>query len=209
MTQKKLVRYNNPVAAFTLVELLTVMAIIAILCALVLAAGSGIMKKAMRVRATNEIGGMSAALEGYKTDNGIYPVGNTTATSGSILTGPPAPGAYPLDPVKANAAAYQNSSEALYQALTGQAYFTATPVAGVKSYISLKQNQIGIPAGPMSYIMDPWGNAYGYSTGDNKTPQVLYPNNGTGQFDLWSTGGTAGVTTSNPTPINSWITNWQ
>ena len=164
---------KNRLASFSLIEMLTVMAIIAILAALVLYAGSGVWTKAARSRAASEIQAMSTALEGYKTDNGIYPVGNTTAASGSILTGPPSPGTYPSDPAVANSANYQNSSEALYQALSGQAYYTAAPVAGAKSYMPFKINQIGNSTGPLSYIKDPWNNSYGYSTGDNLTPQVL------------------------------------
>ncbi len=191
---------ENRLAAFTLVELLTVIAIIAILAGLLLAAGSGIMKKAARSRASAEIQAMSTALEAYKTDNGIYPVGNTTASSGSSLTGPPT-GSYPGDPVVANIAAYQTASEALYQALSGQTYYSAAPTAGVKSYMSFKLSQIGSPTGPLSYIKDPWTNPYGYSTGN--TTQTLYPYNGSGFFDLWSTGGT----TAGNTAI--WLTNWQ
>lgn len=109
MTASSMVPRENRLAAFTLVELLTVIAIIAILAGLLLAAGSGIMKKAARSRASAEIQAMSTALEAYKTDNGIYPVGNTTASSGSSLTGPPT-GSYPGDPVVANIAAYQTAS---------------------------------------------------------------------------------------------------
>jgi type II secretory pathway pseudopilin PulG len=176
-----------------------VMTIILILAALILGAGSGAMKKAARSRASGEIQAMSTALEGYKIDNGIYPVA-------SFLTGPPAPGAYPFDPVVANVTAYQNSSQALYLALSGQASYNTAPTAGVKSYMSFKINQIGNPTAANSYIKDPWNNSYGYSTGDNLTPQVQYPNNGTGFFDLWSTGGR---TTAAATDVAAWISNWQ
>src|ERR1035441_3835967 len=114
MTASSVAPRKRRLASFTLVELLMVMTIILILAALILGAGSGAMKKAARSRASGEIQAMSTALEGYKIDNGIYPVA-------SFLTGPPAPGAYPFDPVVANVTAYQNSSQALYLALSGQA----------------------------------------------------------------------------------------
>ena len=192
---------------FTLIELLTVIAIIAILAALVLAAGSGVMQKAARARAAGEIQGMSTALESYKTDNGIYPVGNSAGNTSSILVGPPA-GTYPLDPTQNN---YQVASEALYLALSGRANYNDTPLAGVKSYMDFKGNQIGNPTGP-SWIKDPWNNSYGYSTGSpsaTPTPSDPAPYNGAGFFDLWSTAGTTKATASNPTPTNSWISNWQ
>lgn len=197
-------------AAFTLIELLTVMAIISILATFMIFAATGAWTKAKRSRAAGEIQGMSAALESYKTDNGIYPVGNTTAGTASALTGPPG-GAYPLDPSLVGGA-YQISSEALYQALSGQAYYTATPAAGIKSYFPFKINQIGNPNGPLSYIQDPWNYSYGYSTGSPSSPPAAAdpaPYNGKGLFDLWSTGGTTKTTTSNPTPINTWVSNWQ
>jgi general secretion pathway protein G len=60
-------------SSFTLIELLVVMVIIAILAALTLAAYTGVFKTAARARARSEITAISAALESYKTDNGVYP----------------------------------------------------------------------------------------------------------------------------------------
>jgi prepilin-type N-terminal cleavage/methylation domain-containing protein len=210
MTASSMRLRKNRLASFTLIELLTVMTIISILAALVIFAASGAWSRAKRSRAAGEIQGMSTALESYKTDNGIYPVGNTTAGTASALTGPPG-GTYPLDPSLVGGK-YQISSEALYQALSGQAYYTATPVAGVKSYMPFKINQIGNPAGPLSYVKDPWNYSYGYSTGSPSSPPTvndLAPYNSAGFFDLWSTGGTTGPTTANPNAINAWISNWQ
>ena len=184
-------RANKQGIAFTMVEMLTVMAIIAILAALTLAAGSGMLKKAGRNRASTEIQGMSTGLESYKADNGAYPIENTA------FQGEP----YPLDPTPSGGA-YQTSSEALFQALSGITnYATDTLVSGTKSYVSFKSSQIGNPTGP-SYVIDPWGNSYGYSTAN---PSY----NGTNSFDLWSTGGTTKDTTANPNATNTWISNWQ
>ena len=194
---------KNRLASFTLVELLFVMAIIAILAALTLAAGSGVMKKAARSRASSEIQAMNTALESYKTDNGIYPQVSTLFTN-----------TYANNDGSGTTTNYQYSSQVLYQALSGQTNFNDTPVAGAKAYMSFKVSQVGnynapansgVSAGS-SYIRDPWGYSYGYSTGTlSGAATPSYPYNGSGFFDLWSTGGllVANVNT------NAWISNWQ
>jgi len=192
--------------AFTLIELLTVIAVIAILASLILAAGSGVVIKAKRSRASAEVQALSGALEAYKTDNGVYP-----AATG--MYGPPTT-TYPPDPVTANVTLYQASSEVLYAALTGTSTINATPVAGTKSYISLKSSQIAtITSGTttVSYFQDPWKNPYGYSTTGTSittgsTTTTYAPNNGSSAFDLWSTGGTTGAKS---TDAADWLSNWQ
>ncbi len=184
----------RPSNSFTLVELLVVMAIIAILAALILGAGNGVMIKGMRSRSQSEIAAISTALESYKTDNGIYPQSdgvlktNTyTGADGSLLGDE-----------------YQMNSFALYTNLSGQPSFITAPTAGIKAYMSFKVNQVGNTNGN-TYIADPWRHAYGYSTGTtNGSPSPSYPYNGNGFFDLWST---AGSTASTPN-TNTWISNW-
>lgn len=181
-------------ASFTLVELLVVMAIIAILVALTLAAASGVMTKAARSRAASEVQAMSTALEGYKTDNGIYP-----QSDGVLLTN-----VYTAS--DGTSTAYQTNSTLLYVALSGQTNYSTPPASGTKSYMNFKANQLANLTGPYSYIKDPWNYSYGYSTGDNKTPEINYPYNGTGFFDLWSTGGLTGTKNTNTA---AWLSNWQ
>src|SRR5436190_6034389 len=65
-------------AAFTILELLVVIAIIIILAGLILSTVGYVQKKGARSRAEAEIAAMSAALESYKADNGIYPRQSTT-----------------------------------------------------------------------------------------------------------------------------------
>src|SRR5207237_6614116 len=60
-------------AAFTIIELLVVIAIIIILASLILSTVGYVQKKGVRSRAEAEIAAISAALESYKADNGIYP----------------------------------------------------------------------------------------------------------------------------------------
>ena len=70
--------------AFTLVELLIVIAIIAILASLVLAAAGGVQKKGARSRAEGEIAAIVAAMESFKADNGDYPTNNLTNSSACL-----------------------------------------------------------------------------------------------------------------------------
>src|SRR6267154_5048831 len=62
--------------AVTIIELLVVIIIILILAGLILSISSYVQNKGARARAETEIAAMSAALESYKADNGIYPRDN-------------------------------------------------------------------------------------------------------------------------------------
>ena len=153
-----LCRWAKDRASFTLIELLTVMAIIAILAALVLGAASGVMKQALRKRASTEIQAMCTALESYKTDNATYPQSDGALVSSSYVT---------YDGTTVN---YQTNSTLLFVALWGTNYYSATPAKGMTVYLpSVKVTQVGNPAGPYSYFQDPWGYSYGYSTATNST----------------------------------------
>src|SRR6266513_1383980 len=115
---------------FTIIELLVVISIIIILAGLILSTVGYVQKKGARSRAEAEIAAISAALENYKADNGIYP--RQTATT---------------DAVDARAAIdfakYQTASHYLYGQLTGDADFDGVPDPGSKSYMQFKPNQLG------------------------------------------------------------------
>lgn len=203
MTALIMVPRKNRRAAFTLVELLTVVAIIAVLAALTLSAGSAVMNKAARNRAASEIQAMSGGLEAYKTDNGIYPAASNLVTT-----------TYTGNDGSLTAGLYQLSSRILYKALaskiayTDVALSTVSPATGT-AYTSFKLTQIGSPTAN-SYMKDPWNYSYGYSTGDANTPQNTPPYNGTGFFDLWSTGGLLKAKViANPALVSAWVSNWQ
>jgi type II secretory pathway pseudopilin PulG len=171
---------------FTIVELLIVMAIIIVLSGVILATAGYVQKKGKRSRAEAEIAAISAALENYKADNGIYP--SDIVTNG-------------FDVANANISDYQQPSLKLYEYLSGDTDHNRT--AEAKTYFPFKPNQLSPvdQAADVTSIRDPFGNPYGYSTMKASTPTSTTGHNPT--FDLWSVAdGIAGP------DENKWIKNW-
>lgn len=160
------------------------MAIILVLAGLILATSGYVQKKGARSRAEAEIAAMSAALESYKADNGIYPRDARTDA---------------LDPRAPIASAYQSASLYLYNQLAGATNGSRSPTG--KSYFAFKPNQLN----PLDQtqdvisIRDPFGNSYGYSTSNQANSAHGY--NPT--FDLWSTANAEPATDQ-----SQWIKNW-
>jgi type II secretory pathway pseudopilin PulG len=186
----------------TIIELLVVIIIIFILAGLILSISSYVQNKGTRARAETEIAAMSAALESYKADNGIYPRDNTSNQYTDNVNAKA-----DLDPTQTK---YTNASLYLFFQLSGLDA-NQQPVANMKSYLSFKSQMLGHPTGSsttVAYIRDPFGNSYGYSTAYQKDPATGY--NPT--YDLWSTAGTGTSATPTPspapTPQNQWIKNW-
>ena len=168
-------------AAFTLIELLTVMVIIAILAGMIVAASKYATTKGATARAQAEIAALETALEQFKNDNGTYPLSTTTRDSGSGN----APGQTAI-----------NNCVLLYSALAG----------GTKVYITFKADQLAkdsISGKP--YIIDPFGAPYNYYYHPPYPPSAP-PQNQTA-FDLWSCG--PGGTNEPPNSIVSNLTNWK
>lgn len=180
--------------AFTLIELVVVIAVIVILVGLVLSTVGYVQKKAARSRAETEIAAMSAACESYKADNGVYPNNADTNNLDPKTSGNP------------GTTAYTQASLYLYKQLSGDSSGNRTPTA--KIYMEFKPKML-LPSGgvgTVTAICDPFGNSYGYSTA-NQTNQTRGYNP---TFDLWST---SGLTTNPPsTPPDTitpqWIKNW-
>lgn len=173
------------VTAFTLIELLIVIAIIAVLAGFIVATAGYVQKKGKRSRAEAEIAAMSAALENYRADNGAYP-------SDALTNG--------FDVAAASIASYAGPSLKLYDYLSGDTDHDRIPEA--KSYFPFKPNQLSPieQTQPVTSIHDPFGNPYGYSTRKASNPSL---NGHNPTFDLWSVAdGTPG------TDETKWIKNW-
>lgn len=209
-----------PRHAFTLIEMITVMAVIAILAGLVLSVAGLVQKKGARSKADAEVRAMAGALESFKTDNGGYPQAAPSDT---------------LDPrtdLTPTTTTYYTAGLVLYRALSGDynadgrinatdgTFDTAgnslspppNPALGApKSYFEFKQSMLGGPkingalSAGVQYLQDPFGYSYGYSTAglavDLNYRQLLATDPNASRptvkgyntsFDLWSTAGSTG-----------------
>jgi type II secretory pathway pseudopilin PulG len=182
-------------SAFTVLELLIVIAMVIALAGLVLATMGYVQKKGARARAEEEIAALSAALETYKADNGIYPSNPSSDALNARNDGMPGPG-------------YEGATKFLYKALSGDSDgdpTTSDPDQDTKNYFAFNPNMLSPnPPGANTYIRDPFGNSYGYST-----IQAANPNDPVGYkptFDLWSTGGV--ISGRSPPDQSQWIKNW-
>jgi general secretion pathway protein G len=183
--------------AFTVLELLVVISIIIVLAGLILGTMGYVQKKGARSRAEAEIAAMSAALESYKADNGIYPRSSDTdaldpTTDTNASTAPPNN--------------YTKASLYLYEQLSGDSNADLKPPAGTKSYFSFKPQMLSgtkDTSGNLTSVTslrDPFGNSYGYSTMKASDPAK---NGYNPTFDLWST-----ANANPPADQNQWIKNW-
>jgi prepilin-type N-terminal cleavage/methylation domain-containing protein len=190
---------------FTLVELLTVMAIIVLLAGLTIQTVGYVQKKAARSRAEAEIAAFGAALESYKADNGIYPSGNATNTLNARTNNSPAN--------------YKTASRVLYQELSGDRDLDVNrrKDTDATQYLEFKPNMLEPTSGSgtVTAILDPFGISYGYSTTyanaaltSNSTTAPTVGYNPT--YDLWSTGGYSSKPSGDTDDQfrKRWITNW-
>jgi len=200
--------------AFTIIELFVVIAIIIVLAGLILSTVGYVQKKGTRARAETEIAAMSAAIESYKADNGIYPRGQSTSApaSGTPVYTVATTGTDDLDArvnVDSTQKIYQDASRYLYEQLSGDANLDLAADTGSKTYFAFKESMLAVIKDVngnsigLSHIKDPFGNSYGYSTIQAATGDSTKGYNPT--FDLWST---AGTTSGNATALNQWIKNW-
>jgi prepilin-type N-terminal cleavage/methylation domain-containing protein len=148
--------------AFTLIEILVVIAIIAVLAALTLSTAGFVRQKAARQLATNQLAAMEAGLEKYKQDNGDYPEGDF---------GNPASDEEPTS----NMGLYTNlvpDDRAPYVEFQ-RAQLSLTPPTG----------------GGTTNIVDPFGNKWGYvyKLVGGKYSGITNTDYG---YDLWTTCGT-------------------
>jgi type II secretory pathway pseudopilin PulG len=203
------VRTRAATAGFSLAEILLVITIILVLAGLILSTVGYVEKKRARARAETEIAAMSAAIESYKADNGIYPRDNTTTDKYTDTLD----ARQKFDPTQT---VYQKASLYLFTQLSGLDQNQA-PITGARNYFAFKPNMLSISPGTTTviYIRDPFalGNSYGYSTAYQAWVDAGSLGTQTGYnptFDLWSTAGVAPSPTPTPpaTQQDLWIKNW-
>ncbi|MBA2744540.1 MAG: hypothetical protein H0U43_09600 [Chthoniobacterales bacterium] len=178
------------------------MAIILVLAGLILSISGYVQKKGARSRAEAEIAAMSAAIESYKADNGIYPQSTATNALDPFTTAGPTATPHPN--------AYENASKSLYGSLSGDNVNYNNQLDGTettnRTYLSFKSQMLGGTKNSsgnltaVDMIRDPFGNSYGYSTmkASNSAASGSNPT-----FDLWSIAdGNAGADSA------KWVKNW-
>ena len=155
-------------SGFTLVEILTVIAIIGILAAITLAVLAQVKKKALRVKAKKEITEIASAIQAYDSVYGQFPIstgvrslaGNQDFTYGdALLTSALGPGSYGA-----------NNSEVMAILVDITSYPTGGPTANVNHSKNTQQrpflsatmvSDATLPGvGPDLVYRDPWGTPY-------------------------------------------------
>ena len=204
--------------AFTLIEMLVVMAVIALLAAILLNLNGLVQSKAAKTRALSEIHALESGIGSYKADNGSVPQDAVTDALDPRMQGDPKD--------------YKKASLTLYMQLSGDLNANgrnepnaATPEP--KSYLTdfftpqrmaTDPNKAVGTANHVLFIKDPYGNSYGYSTkgadaeqkfrADTSKPRAVAGYNST--FDLWCTAGKTTPPGASPSGdvTNVWIKNW-
>ena len=188
-------------SAFTLIELMVVIAILGGLMALVSGVQRYAQNKGRRSRAEVQVAAFCAAAEAYKSDNAAYPrTPDTDAVSSVGASGAETASSSGL---KAN--------QTLYAMLSGDWDFDGKPdssgsgsASAPAAYMAISASQLASSGGKVQFMQDPWGKAYGYSTKRASAIEAGADDAGAGHnvtFDVWSTAG-------NDKKEKAWIGNW-
>ena len=173
------VNHRHP-AAFTLVELLIIIAIIGVLAAFILTASKAAKRWQYLKTAQAELNQTITALENYKARYGTYPPGNPTSYTVNQLyyelTGTPPPGNF--------------STTFGVGGLVNSAHGSGDDAAAAKNFLpGLKQNQIGTYNGDNIIITSARGPDITYqplSVQDVNPFRYRYPGtNNPSSYDLW------------------------
>jgi prepilin-type N-terminal cleavage/methylation domain-containing protein len=191
--------------AFTLLELMTVLAVIVVLTAMVVGVAGLVQSRSARARAKVEIAMLSLAVDRYKSEVGTYP---RTERTDKLS---------PREDFQPTKGKYAEACLDLYKELTGDKMepCDGVPEPDAVSYLKefdariLKKTTTGVGADKKTKIegfQDPYGYTYGYSTAAaaveaeylkdlRKDPDKARPKgkdakgyNSAG-FDMWSTVG--------------------
>lgn len=175
--------------AFTLMELMVVISLIAILAGMVLAAMPAVLNQIKRKQVKLTLKEVEAGLSSYKLDNGMFPINPTDEIEGAHV---------------------------LYKFLSGDFDEDGKlddESAGTKIYMegidwntakNQAQQRVGRTAGNRYALVDPFGNQIRYlcEPPGKKNKQTNNPT-----YDLWSLGGAEPGSTQKE-DLSRWITNW-
>jgi prepilin-type N-terminal cleavage/methylation domain-containing protein len=209
--------------AFTLIEMITVIAIIAILSGMIISLSGLMTTKQNRAKALGDITALISACEAYRTDNGGFPQDASGANSLTDMLDP-------REHMNPSDTMYQKASVFLYKQLSGDENAngkidaTETGKKYAAEFFKPSRFDVGFRnSGQISYLTDPWGYSYGYSTAglkseqdyrvdlatDANAPRPATPRGFNPTFDIWSTAGSQGAKTGDKDQErNKWVKNW-
>jgi prepilin-type N-terminal cleavage/methylation domain-containing protein len=207
---KKIDRLHQRRAAFTLIELIVVIAIIGILAGLIFPIVGAVNKKKQISLAQTQLSGIATAIDAYKTKLGFYPPDNTNnvvtnqlyfellGTTNNGATTPPntwvtMDGSAQIDSLATpnistmfNVSGFANTST--------RAKSDDSGAAAVSFLNNLTPNQVGIydPSKPLIKLLVcsvPWPSDHGsIISGTTLNPwryNSSHPTNNTASYDLW------------------------
>ncbi len=140
--------------AFTLVELLAVIAIVGLLAALAFGAAHGAGERSRRARSAAELGVLAQALEAYRTQFGDYP---RTGAAANVPAGPAAADDGPG--ILFNALIGRRGPGAALVAFEGRGFVTL----GAHALQTAELPVAGNTAQAANAFLDPWGRRYLYA----------------------------------------------
>ncbi len=183
-TKLKMNLFNeqNP-AAFTLIEMIVVMLIIATLAALFMGAATSVFDRARRAQAKNDVIQIVTAINAYYTEYGRYPVASTITTDAFY-------GTLPTGVVLTSGCANAGTNDLLFNILRG--LDTTNNLRGIV-FLSPNGAKNTIPprggvsqrVGTIGQYFDPWGSPYAIEIDSNYDGSASSPYS--------SEGGSAGV----------------
>ena len=145
--------------AFTLIELLVVIAIIAILLGLIFSVGPGVLDRARKVQAKNDLTQIVTAVNAFYTEYGRYPLDSTITTDAAATFGGTGSTGKPvLDELRAKSTTLN----------TRQIVFISPPEDSAQASPKGKVGSDG-------QFHDPWGTAYAFELDANYDNQVTNP----------------------------------